>query len=122
MKKIVKIKDKEYTMNASSFTQFKYKDATGRNLMNDLKTLTKIGEIMKKSEDGLDIIGELDDFNEIILRLSYIMIDEADSNQVQDFETFAKNIDGMFDDTDWLYQVIELATSPISRGNKANPQ
>ena len=41
MKKIVKICDKEYTMKSSAYTQFKYKNDTGRNLLNDIQEITK---------------------------------------------------------------------------------
>ena len=44
------------------------------------------------------------------------MIEEADPSQVTTFEDFLKGIDGLFDDTDWINEVISLAVAPISRG------
>ena len=48
--------------------------------------------------------------------MAFIMIEEADAKQITTYDEFLKSIDGLFDDTDWINQVIELATSPISRG------
>ena len=111
MKKIVTIGDKEYSMKSSAYTQFKYKNDTGRKMLQDIQEITKLGEI-----DNTEVLGEMDDVVEIILRLAYTMIDEADPNQVDNFESFLKGIDGMFDNQDWIMDVITLATSPISRG------
>lgn len=117
MKKIIKIGDKEYTMQSSAYTQFKYKNDTGRKLMNDISSIQELRNTNKN-----DLLEALDDFLEIILKIAYTMIDEADSKQVNSFEDFLKNIDSLFDDETWITEVIELAVTPISRGNKTNPQ
>ena len=110
MKKIVTIGDKEYSMKSSAYTQFKYKNDTGRKMLKDIQEITKLGEI-----DNTEVLSEMDDVVEIILRLAYTMIEEADPSQVENFEAFLKNIDGMFDNQDWIMDVVTLATSPISR-------
>lgn len=117
MKKIVKIGDKEFTMQSSAFTQFAYKNETGRSFLNDVKTLAK------KYSDVKDTNFELDDFdfvNELLLKIAFVMIQEADSNQVVNYEMFLKGIDGLYDNQDWINQTIELACSPISRQLQAN--
>ncbi len=108
MKKIVTISGKEYSMKSSAFTQFKYKNDTGRSLMADI---TKLAEI-KDLDNNLESI---DNLTETLLRIAYVMIEEADSKQVSSFEEFLKNVDGLFDDVDWINEVVELAASPISR-------
>lgn len=111
MKKIVTIGDKEYSMKSSAYTQFKYKDVTGRRMLEDIQ---KLSEIRNMSEE--DQVGKVEDLIELLLRMAYIMIEEADKTQVTSFEDFLKGIDGLFDTTDWVNEVIELAASPISRG------
>lgn len=111
MKKIVKIGNKEYSMKSSAYTQFKYKNDTGRKLLQDLQSLSKLQDV---KED--ELLASIDDLSEIILRLSYVMIEEADPAQVSTFENFLKDIDGLYDDTEWFNEVVSLATAPISRG------
>lgn len=111
MKKIVNIGGKEYTMKSSAYTQFKYKDDTGRRMLSDLQEITKLQG--KKQEE---MIEGMDDLTEIVLRMAYVMIEEADSSQVKSYEEFLKSIDSLYDNVEWISEVIELATSPISRG------
>lgn len=117
MKKIINLGGKEYTIQSSALTQFKYRDMTGRKLMQDIDSIKEL----KKSKD--DILNILDDFLEILLQITYVMIVESDSSQVGSFEDFLKNIENLFNDnTNWVDDVIELALFPISGGNKGNPQ
>ena len=91
MKKIINISGKDYTMQSSAYTQFAYKDLTGRSLLNDLQ------------------------------EISYVMIQEADSSQVNDYVSFLKSIDDLYTDPNWIEEVILLACTPISgrlQGNK----
>ena len=111
MKKIITISGKEYTMKASAYTQFKYKNDTGRRMLQDLQELAKLQDA---SQD--DMINGLDDLTEIVLKMAYVMIEEADSSQVKGYDEFLKSIDNLYENTDWISEVIELATSPISRG------
>jgi len=111
MKKQVKIGEKEYFMKSSAYTQFKYKNDTGRKLLADIQEITKLEKVKE-----IEVLGEMDDVIEILLRMAYVMIDEADPNQVESYEAFLKETDGIFDNQDWIMDVITLATSPISRG------
>ena len=111
MKKIIKIGGKEYTMQSSALTQFSYKDETGRSFLQDLKKLTKLAD----KEVSLDDLEVLDDINNLILPIAYVMIKESDSTQILDYKSFLKSIDNLYDDTNWLEEVILLACSPISR-------
>lgn len=111
MKKIITISGKEYTMKASAYTQFKYKNDTGRRMLQDLQELAKLQDA---SQD--DMINGLDDLTEIVLKMAYVMIEEADSSQVKGYDEFLKSIENLYENTDWISEVISLATSPISRG------
>ena len=111
MKRIIKIGNKEYEMKSSAYTQFKYKNDTGRKLLEDLQNLTQL-----QNKEEAEMIASIDDLTDIVLRISYVMIEEADPSQVTTFEDFLKGIDGLFDNTEWINEVISLAVAPISRG------
>ncbi len=118
MRKIIKIGNKEYTMQSSAFTQFKYRNDTGRKLMQDVNRITEL-----RKKDSETILEDLDEFLEIILNVAYVMIEEADPNQTKSFEDFLRNTDALFDtQAEWVEDTIELAMSPISRGTQGNPQ
>lgn len=116
MKKIIKLGGKEYSMQSSALTQFKYRDMTGRKLMQDINA---IKDLREKNDDILAI---LDDFIEILLQITYVMIVESDAKQVGSFEDFLKGIEKLFEEIEWVDDVIDLAVSPISGGNQTNPQ
>ena len=42
MRKIITISGKEYTMQSSAWTQFKYKNDTGRRMLQDLRDISKL--------------------------------------------------------------------------------
>ena len=116
MKKIINISGKDYTMQSSAYTQFAYKDLTGRSLLNDLQELIKLRSTKSDIE-----LAMLDNVTELILKISYVMIQEADSSQVNDYVSFLKSIDDLYTDPNWIEEVILLACTPISgrlQGNK----
>lgn len=109
---IVKIGDREFMMKSSAFTQFAYKNKTGRSMLKDMQELIRFSEEMKTREATLE---DLDPISELILNIAFVMIKEADEKQVTDYDTFLKSIPSLYDDMDWIYQVIRLGCSPISR-------
>lgn len=114
MKKTIKIGEKDYFMKASAYTQFAYKNETGRSFLKDIQKLT---EITKEGEISLEA---LDEVNELMLKIAYVMVEEADSKQAANYEEFLKNIDNLYDNQDWITEVILLACSPISRQLQEN--
>ena len=76
MKKIINIDGKDYTMQSSAYTQFAYKNLTGRSLLKDVK---KIIELSGEVQNDFSVI---DDFTEPLLDVAFVMIEEGDSNQV----------------------------------------
>ena len=50
MRKNIKIGNKEYEMSSSAYTQFKYKNDTGRSLLKDL---TEFGKKYEKTEERI---------------------------------------------------------------------
>lgn len=116
MERIIKICDKDYKMKASALTQFSYRNETGRSFLNDLKKLIKLD----LDNIGIDQIDKLDDITELILQIAYVMVKEADKTQTTNYEEFLGSIDNLFDDTEWLKQVLQLACSPLSRQLQEN--
>lgn len=109
---IVKIGDNDFKMQSSAYTQFAYKNKTGRSMLQDLQQLIKFSDELQNREAALN---DLDPISELILNIAYVMIEEADKTQVTDFESFLKSIPSLYDDMEWIYKVIRLGCSPISR-------
>ena len=115
MEKIVKIGDKTFQMKSSAYTQLAYRNETNRSFLNDIKKLVKLGDLNLndlKADEQLDL---LDDLQELILPISYVMVKEADKTQAQNYEEFLKSLDNLYEDFEWVNEVILLACSPISR-------
>lgn len=108
MKKIINIDGKDYTMKSSAFTQFAYKNLTGRSFLNDIQLI--IDNVDKIKED----LSKLDLIIEPILDMSYVMIKEADETQVKTKEEFIKSIENLFKDVTWMTEVEEVAIAPLS--------
>lgn len=108
-------------MQSSAYTQFKYKDITGRSLIKDLTMLGKkyenIGEV--KEEEALEKLDDLDDFIMTALRIAYIMSMEGKSFNGT-FDNYLMEIDSYLDNLDWIGEVVELALSPLSRNIQTN--
>ena len=118
MDKKIKIGEIEYSMKSSALTQFSYKDVTGRSFLKDVKKLIEMTQ--NKNEFSIDNIEIIDDINNLLLPIAYVMIKEADKTQVEDYDNFLSSIDNLYDDTDWIFNVILLACSPISRQLQVN--
>ena len=105
MEKIIRICNKDYKMKASALTQFSYKNETGRSFLKDLQKLTTIN-----TED----VDALDNITELVLKIAYVMAKEADKSQITNYEEFLGNIESLYENIDWINQVLELACSPLS--------
>ena len=112
MEKIIRISNKDYRMKASALTQFTYRDETGRSFLTDLQKLTELKDIGSDFTSNIDV---LDNVSNLLLKIAYIMVREADKNQTTNFEEFLGGIENLYDDTTWIQEVLELACSPLSR-------
>ena len=117
MIKTIKLGGKEYQMKASAYTQFAYKNETGRSFLDDISKLTQIQSI--NTDDVMESIKSLEPVINIVLDVSYIMINEATPNTFNNREEFYKSIDSILgeDNMDSITDIITLALSPIYRGN-----
>lgn len=117
MEKTIRIGNKDFKMSSSAYTQFKYKNDTGRSLMADLSaTQDKYKDLLEGKID----LDQLDELIELILKIAFIMTNENDKSQAPTYEDFLKQIDNYFIEMDWLNEVVELATSPFHRGIQIN--
>lgn len=117
MKKIISIDGKEYTMKSSAYTQFAYKDMTGRSFLKDMQKVINAVADRKKLEEDLSL---LDEITLLVLDAAYIMITEADDSQVGTKEDFYKTVESVYDDFKWIEETILLACTPISRQLQAD--
>ena len=116
MKKIINIDGKDYTLKSSAYTQFAYKNMTGRSLLKDLQEMiSSVNEENIKKDMSI-----LEQFIEPILDMAYIMINEADEKQFVNKEEFLKGIESIYDDWHWIEEVIMLAVNPLSRQLQAD--
>ena len=118
MEKRIKIGSKEFNMSSSAYTQFKYKNDTGRSLMQDLSEFeTEYKDLLNIKEDEVSskMLGQIDEIMELVLRVAFIMTNENDKSQASTFDEFLKQIDDYYSDLGWLTEVVELATSPFQR-------
>ena len=108
MKKIITIDGKEYEMKSSAYTQFAYKNLTGRSLLKDIQNISNIAD---KIQEDMSVIDEI---TEPLLDISYVMIQEANQEQVKTKEEFYKSINSIFENQEWIQEVITLAINPLS--------
>lgn len=110
MIKEIKISNKNYKMKSSAYTQFAYKNDTGRSLLKDLQSLI---DLKKDNSDDYNV-DDLDEVTTLLLKIAYIMVKEADESQTNDYISFIKDIDSLYDDTKWINEALELACTPLS--------
>ena len=69
------------------------------------------------------MIYALDDMLDVVLKITYNMIDEAGNDKVGSYEDFLKSLEDGFMEGSWLGETIEVAIAPLSGGNKtSSPQ
>lgn len=105
MVKTITINGTKYDMKASAYTQFAYKNLTGRSFLADIQKLTNL-----KEDDLLQVDGLI----EILLDISFVMIQENDPKKFTNEEEFIKSISNLFDEPQWIEDVIALAVTPLS--------
>lgn len=104
------IDGKEYFLASSAYTQFAYKELTGRSFLRDLKYIIDIRKSKKK-----DDILCLEKMTDMILHIAFVMIKEASESQVTNYTNFIKSIGSIYDKQDWIEKTIWLASMPLSR-------
>lgn len=108
-KETINIGGHDYFMASSAYTQFAYKNLTGRSFLNDIQKL------MNLDVEHIDEkMNEFEHLMELLLNICFVMINEADSKQVGNYESFLKGIPSLFDDETWIEKTIALAVRPLS--------
>lgn len=123
MLKIIKIGSKDFTIKSSAYTMFAYKNDTGRDLLKDIGDINKkyksISKLSKEDQEE-KWMEEITGIVENALKLAYTMIKEADKN-FGAYDEWLKGLDNLFEDSNWILEVIEAGMTPFS-GGVQNPQ
>lgn len=123
MEKTIKIGNKQFNMSSSAYTQFKYKNETGRSLIADLLRMQeKYKTLYNKDETTIEQLEALQEIADDSLKIAFIMINENDKNQAPNYEEFLKSLDDYLFDVSWIEEVSDLASAPLSRGVQANEE
>lgn len=125
MKKIT-ICNKDYEIECNAFTRFQYKSIFGKGIFSDIKVLNDFAEkqeklraeLVKKKipEDEIDneinkaMMEILDDFIDVIERMTYILIYTANPKFIS-FEEWLKGIEKIDLTESWITEVTEYAVS-----------
>lgn len=124
--KTITIDGKEYHIGCNAYTRFQYKKVFGTGLMQDIQKLSLVttkqqelrDELKKKKvkEDEIEqqvnaaFMEDMDDFIDIIEKMTYILIITATPN-FGTFEEFLKGINVIDLSSGWIQEVTELAVS-----------
>lgn len=108
-KETINIGGHDYFMASSAYTQFAYKNLTGRSFLNDIQKLMNLD--VEHIDENMN---EFEHLMELLLNICFVMINEADSKQVDNYESFLKGIPSLFDDATWIEKTINLAVRPLS--------
>lgn len=123
MKEIIKIKEKEYTLNSNAYNIIEYKNHFKRSMANDVTELINvinqfvgnILEVLEAINEGkeVDVNHNLENwemFIEKLMPITWILIDE---NERPSFKEFTKYIDDVKIGDEWLMSVIKILTLSI---------
>lgn len=109
MKKEIVIGEKHMMITSSALTPFTYKDVTGRDMLPDIASLeNSINEISTQAEK--EQIQTLSGLLETLLRLAYVMNQEAD-NSAPAWKEWLKGIKHTLKDREWIKEVMEVASN-----------
>ncbi len=123
---IIKICNKEYPINCNAFSRFQYKKIFGTGIFADIKILNEFSEKQneirdrmekqKKTEEEIQkeinstMLENLDDFIDVIEKITYILIYTANP-QIETFEKWLKEIEKIDLSDNWVSEVTELAVN-----------
>ena len=123
---IIKICNKEYPINCNAFSIFQYKKIFGTGIFADIKILNEFSEKQneirdrmekqKKTEEEIQkeinstMLENLDDFIDVIEKITYILIYTANP-QIETFEKWLKEIEKIDLSDNWVSEVTELAVN-----------
>lgn len=117
MEKIIRINDKEFKLKSSAYTPFAYANETGRDLMKDISYIydlyTEINKMDDENEKNLKWLSEISGMLEMVLKITHVMIKEADNN-APSYEDWLKSLDNILEDTTWLMDSLTCGFSPLS--------
>lgn len=109
MKKEIVIGEKRMMITSSALTPFTYKDLTGRDMLPDIANVENAISGITEQEEK-EQIETLSGLLETLLRLAYVMNQEAD-NTAPAWKEWLKGIKHTLKDRDWIKEVMEVASN-----------
>ena len=110
MQKEIEIMGKVYKVQTSAYTPFLYKKTFKSGFLGDITKLTNL-----QIEDN-KVVGNIDDFFEVILQVAYILILGANKDFMP-FEEWVASHESLNMSEEWVAEVTELAvTSFLGQG------
>lgn len=109
MKKEIVIGEKHMMITSSALTPFTYKDLTGRDMLPDIANVENAISGITEQEEK-EQIETLSGLLETLLRLAYVMNQEAD-NTAPTWKEWLKGIKHTLKDRDWIKEVMEVASN-----------
>jgi hypothetical protein len=123
MKEIIKIKEKEYTLNSNAYNIIEYKNHFKRSMANDVTKLINvtnqlvgnISVLLEAINEGKEVnvnhnLKKWEMFIEKLIPITWILIDE---NERPSLKEFTKYIDDVKIGDEWLISVIKILTLSI---------
>lgn len=124
MRKKINICGKDYDVNSSAYLMFLYKKTFGIGIMKDIQKLNEYSlkeqEIREKYKDlskeeidtkvSIELMGEIDDVYEIILKISYALIKNANFGFMP-FDEWVQTMETIDLSGEWVSEVTELAVN-----------
>lgn len=104
MKKEINIMGKVYEVQTSAYTPFLYKKTFKSGFLSDIQKLT---ELQVKDDK---VVGNIDDFFEVILQVAYILILGANKDFMS-FDEWVSTHESLNMSDTWVAEVTELAVS-----------
>lgn len=123
MKEIIKIKEKEYTLNSNAYNIIEYRNHFKRSMANDVTKLINvtnqlvgnISVLLEAINEGKEVnvnhnLKKWEMFIEKLIPITWILIDE---NERPSLKEFTKYIDDVKIGDEWLISVIKILTLSI---------
>ena len=113
MLKTVKIGDKHYDMKSSAWTPFKYENEYQTDFLGDINKINKKAiEISKLPEEEQQTawLDQMTGIFKTVLQIAYTMIKE-NNESFKSYEEWLKELDGIYQEANWIQEVLECAMS-----------
>lgn len=114
MEKKLKICGQEYDAKASFLTQVKYYEQFGKDFAEAIANINDRLVSLSKEKESINYIRVFGAISIDATRLAYVMIKEANPTFME-YEEWIGQLDGLYDETEWISEVVKLGFSVFRR-------